>query len=89
MTPESIDKTGLIRESYRIDGIDIAQCRSIFLDWVLKLPQDTDVTAAVQLMLQTHATDAMEHPMSMVLRDALVVADAGGRRGGASGRRRR
>ena len=33
--PADLDPMGLIRESYRIDGIGVAECRSIFLDWAI------------------------------------------------------
>ena len=42
MTLDDVDKTGLIRESFRIDRISAAECRSIFLDWAIKLPAETD-----------------------------------------------
>ena len=41
-----LDPKGLIREAYRIEGITAAQCRSIFLDWALSLPDTTAPGAA-------------------------------------------
>ena len=38
-TLDDIDKSGLIREAYRIDGITPPECRSIFVDWAIKLPK--------------------------------------------------
>ena len=35
---EEADPKGLVRESYRIDGITPGECRSIFVDWALSLP---------------------------------------------------
>jgi hypothetical protein len=32
------DPKGLMREAYRIDGITGGECRTIFLDWALSLP---------------------------------------------------
>ena len=32
------DPKGLIFEAYRIDGITLPECRTIFLDWALSLP---------------------------------------------------
>ena len=32
------DPKGLIRESYRIEGITPGECRSVFMDWALSLP---------------------------------------------------
>ncbi len=89
MDMEQIDKTGLIRECYRIDGIDSGQCRSIFLDWLLKLPAETDPQAAIRFLLQTYGAGARDHPMTGVLNAALQAPARKGRRGGAAGRRAR
>ena len=86
MTLNDIDKTGLIGESYRIDGIDVSQCRSIFLDWALKLPEGVDQMAAIRLLVETYAKNAPDHPMSAVLRDGLGLAARTGRRGGRRAR---
>ena len=87
MTLEEIDQTGLIRESYRIEAITDAECRSIFLDWLLKVPSDIPVPEAVRMLIDTYATSAPDHPMSRVLQDALRAPEQIGRRGGAAGRR--
>ena len=39
---DPLDPKGLIREAYRIDGITAGECRSIFLDWALSLPDGQD-----------------------------------------------
>ena len=31
------DPKGLVRESYRIEGITPGECRSIFMDWALSM----------------------------------------------------
>ena len=36
---DPLDPKGLIRESYRIEGITEGECRSVFLDWALSLPE--------------------------------------------------
>ena len=36
------DPKGLIREAYRIEGITLGECRSIFLDWALSLPDGVE-----------------------------------------------
>ena len=41
------DHKGLIREAYRIDGITLPECRSIFLDWALSLPAERDQALAL------------------------------------------
>jgi len=45
MERDADDPKGLIRESYRIEGIGMAECRSIFLDWALSLPDGADAGA--------------------------------------------
>jgi len=86
MTLDDIDATGLISQSYRIDGIGAAECRSIFLDWALKLPGGTDQHAAINLLIAAYARQTPDHPMSAVLRDGVGTAASTGRRGGRSGR---
>ena len=39
---DPLDPKGLIRESYRIEGITEGECRSVFLDWALSLPDPPD-----------------------------------------------
>ena len=46
----AIDSRGLIREAYRIEGIGPADCRTIFLDWALSLPEGTDTRAALEAL---------------------------------------
>lgn len=86
MTLDEIDKIGLIAESYRIEGIDIAQCRSIFLDWALKLPDTIDQKLAVAFMVTTYAIPTPNHPMSLVLKEGTSSALRTGRRGGRASR---
>jgi len=86
MTLDEIDKSGLILESYRIVGIQASECRSIFLDWALKLTDGLDQNAAVQLLIDAYVTASPGHPMNAVLQEALGRAVVSGRRGGRSGR---
>lgn len=81
------DPKGLVRESYRIEGLGDAECRSIFLDWALSLAAEVDQTAAMRLLLATYGADPA-HPMSLVLAEGLERgAQAPTRRGGSAGRR--
>ncbi len=64
-----VDPKGLIRESYRIEGITVEECRSIFLDWALSLPEGQDNGPALSALLDTYAPDAPDHPMTQILRD--------------------
>jgi hypothetical protein len=82
------DPKGLIRESYRIDGIGDAECRSILVDWALSLPASVDPRAAMARLVQRHGAALPDHPMTVLLRAALLAPDTPpARRGGATGRR--
>lgn len=83
------DPKGLLRESYRIDGISAEECRSIFLDWALSLVPGVDPRAAMQAALAAYGAGLEAHPMSVVLRAGLTAAaPPRGRRGGWAGRKR-
>ncbi|MEE9388356.1 MAG: hypothetical protein V3U96_07080 [Paracoccaceae bacterium] len=82
----TIDKSELILESYRIDGIVLSECRSIFLDWYLKLPDSIDRGAATRFLIDTYAKAAPDHPMSQILHESLEAAPNTGRRGGRASR---
>lgn len=82
MQRDPLDPKGLIREAYRIEGIVSAECRSIFLDWALSLPEGQDTQAAIAIMIARYAPDAPDHPMTEVLREATILATAPRRRGG-------
>ncbi len=68
---QDLDPGGLIAEAYRIDGIGPAECRSIFLDWALKLSPDVDPRHAIADLLARHADAAPDHPMTAVLGEGL------------------
>lgn len=80
------DPKGLVRESYRIEGITGGECRSIFMDWALSLPVDARVADAARMLIATYAEAAPDHPMSAVLREALTAPALPRRRGGRLGR---
>lgn len=80
------DPKGLVRESYRIDGITAGECRSIFVDWALSLPVDAPIKDAVRTLMAEYALGAPEHPMSAVLKDGLMTPEAPKRRGGRAAR---
>ena len=82
MQRDPLDPKGLIREAYRIEGIVSAECRSIFLDWALSLPDGQDTQAAIATMIARYASEHPDHPMTEVLREATAVATAPHRRGG-------
>ncbi len=85
---DELDPRGLILESYRMEGIGPAECRSIFLDWVLGLPDGLDPRAAAGALLARFGDLHPAHPMTEVLRRAIERYDAApARRGGRRARR--
>ena len=87
------DPKGLIRESFRIEGITAEECRSIFVDWALSLPEGVDPAAAMRLLIARYAPKAERgqgaHPMVAVLTEGTASRPmTPRRRGGPAGRRR-
>ncbi len=80
------DLKGLIRESYRIEGITAGECRSIFLDWALGLPIGADVVPPVQRLITRYADQPKDHPMTQTLMAALRTGGPAKRRGGRASR---
>lgn len=81
------DPKGLIRESFRIEGISDAECRSILVDWALSLPSADDHRAALARLFQRHARTLPDHPMTQLLHEAANAPQGQtGRRGGRAGR---
>lgn len=84
---DSSDPKGLIRESYRIEGITESECRSIFMDWALSQP-DPDARPHIAALLESYGNQNPAHPMTGVLREGLGAAPQARRRGGKYGRAR-
>ncbi len=82
MKRDPLDPKQLICESYRIEGIGPGECRSIFLDWALSLPEGQDVQAALAALVARYEPSNPDHPMTQVLRDGSSAAAAPRRRGG-------
>jgi hypothetical protein len=80
------DPKGLIRESYRIDGITAGECRSILVDWALSLPNGSGFAEHARHLLSVYGDDAPGHPMTAVLSEALAAPDTPRRRGGRAAR---
>lgn len=83
MKGDMLDPKGLIAESYKMDGIEAAECRSIFLDWALSYPGDQ--RQAIAQLLARHGA-ASAHPMTETLKAGLVAPATPRRRGGRKGR---
>lgn len=88
LTDKELDPKGLIRESYRIEGISEPECRSIFLDWAIGVPAGENARERIAQLIAIHGAGAPDHPMTAVLRAGLGEAPAKGRRGGRAGRLR-
>ncbi|MDV7141853.1 hypothetical protein R3X27_04070 [Tropicimonas sp. TH_r6] len=89
MKGDRLDPKALIREAYRIEGITEPECRSIFMDWALSLPEGMEAAEALPALVARHAEAAPDHPMSGVLREGLAEGAGPRRRGGWRGRRGR
>ena len=79
------DPKALIRESFNIEGIKIEECRSIFLDWALSLPNDTDARKIIPLLIEQYG-DKQEHPMLVTLKEGMIKKVNPISRGGRKGR---
>ncbi|MGB0799530.1 MAG: hypothetical protein ACPGRD_09460 [Planktomarina sp.] len=86
MDVKTADPKGLIRESYRIEGITLEECKTIFFDWAVQIPNDATPSDYVQFCLDYYGGNAIDHPMSGVLKLALAPAPKAKRRGGRQGR---
>ena len=85
---DPLDPKGLIRESYRIEGITEGECRSVFLDWALSLPEGQEARPALEAHLARREGEFPDHPMTAVLRQGLETAGKPRRRGGWRSRER-
>ena len=83
---DPMDPKGLIRESYRIEGIGAPECRSILMDWALSLPEGVGQGTALSSLLERYGAEDPDHPMTGLLREGLQSVSATGRRGGRAGR---
>ena len=79
------DPKALIRESFNIEGIKLEECRSIFLDWALSLPNDADARKIIPLLIEQYG-DKQEHPMLVTLKEGMIKTVNPIRRGGRKAR---
>ena len=71
----------------QIEGITAAECRSIFLDWVLGVPAGADVRAEVKVIVAHYASLAdADHPMLATLTAAQEDTGPPRRKGGRQSR---
>ncbi len=86
MQASDADPKGLIRESYRIEGITPEECRSVFIDWALSLAPEANLVASINALLDAYDRADPDHPMGAVLREGLIEAPPPRRRGGRAAR---
>ena len=86
MTLTEADPKGLVRESYRIDGITAAECRSVFMDWALSLPNGAAVGPPLAALIAHYGPLWPDHPMTQVLHEGNAPAPEPRRRGGHAAR---
>ncbi len=67
----SADPTGLIFESFRIEGVSERDCRTIFFDWALGVPAGADIAALVRELHAHYANRYPNHPMVAVLAEGI------------------
>lgn len=84
---DALDPRELIREAFRIEGINAEECRSIFLDWALGVPVGEDPRQVILQLLERYADEPDDHPMKEVLRAGLEDDITPRRRGGWRARR--
>lgn len=84
-----LDPRNLIREAYRIEGITIWDCRSVFLDWALGTEKPSDPRPEAAILLAHYGADAPDHPMTQVLTAAMEAPPTPRRMGGRAGRAER
>jgi hypothetical protein len=82
------DPRGLLFEAYRITGITLPECKTIFLDWALGLDINMDQITAIKSALKEYQRSNSDHPMTKVLIEGLNTHNQPKkRRGGSSARR--
>ena len=86
MDKAEADPKGLVRESYAMEGITEAECKSIFIDWALSL-KTADPHEAMRALLVHYCEANPAHPMTAILTAGLTAPDRPQRRGGRIGRR--
>jgi hypothetical protein len=64
MMSHKYDRSGVVYDSFIIKEITIEQCRSIFLEWYMGLPEECDLPEIVKCLLNDYKDVAdANHPM--------------------------
>ena len=70
MEYNQLDPKKLIAESYKIVGITGSECRSIFLDWALSIPLDSDSRLMALELYDHYRQVERDHPMTLLLKSS-------------------
>ena len=84
----SADPTGLFFEAFRMEGVSERDCRTIFFDWALGVPDGADTAVLVRELHAYYADRYPSHPMVSVLAEGMAAPAAASNRRGGRGRRR-
>ena len=88
-THPHIDPRGLIYEAYQMPALSSKDCRTIFLDWALGMPDSTEYRSALEELYSLYAHNFPDHPMTGVIREGLATHSRLGKRRGRHSSRRR
>ena len=70
------DPKELISESYKMDSVTEAECRSIFFGWALSVDEKSDPIKLISNLLELYGTYYPNHPMTKVLMEGMKKDDA-------------
>ncbi|MCY4463515.1 MAG: hypothetical protein OXC26_24445 [Albidovulum sp.] len=89
ITNDASDARGLIREAFRMDGLTDENCRSIFFDWALGLPDEVEVSKQADKLYGKYSEEYPDHPMTRLLAEAKESSVSHGRKRGRFSKRAR
>ena len=81
LSEKELDPKRLIFESFQMDAITEAECKSIFLDWALSMPSEVGTTDALKQLIAIYG-DQENHPMLEILNAGLHRVSAPPKRRG-------
>ncbi len=65
------DPRNLISDIYAMETISKSECRTVFLDWVLGLPEDADVQNYMKMFHDQYSSTHPDHPMTEIFREGI------------------
>ncbi len=77
-----LDPRGLIKDAYAMSTIGKAECRSVFLDWIMGLDQTNDLPDVMLRMRSHYGETYPNHPMTLLLDEGLNMSARPNRRRG-------